>query len=140
MNGTTTVDGSISGTGGGTNCYASGGGGSTRISSYQNMPQVLFKDGSASDDATVESYSDPIVNIDENVRQNVLHIQPNPANDHIQLAGITDETEVQIYTLTGELISSRTVEPKERIDVSTWVPGAYILHVGNTRLKFVVTH
>ncbi len=64
------------------------------------------------------------------VSKNKIQIFPNPVTDFIRISGIDDGLSIQIYNMDGRLIKSEMFDSK--IDVSSLVPGGYILKV-NTR-------
>ena len=66
---------------------------------------------------------------------------PNPAqqNFHIEIENPNDATaEVMIYNLDGKEIFQNQFYRNEKIDVSNWNAGVYIVRVGSSILKMVV--
>ncbi|MEO5585957.1 MAG: T9SS type A sorting domain-containing protein, partial [Flavobacteriales bacterium] len=60
-------------------------------------------------------------------------IFPNPVNDHLNLSSVTPGTVCTILNTTGQvLLTQSTSSPTERIDVSSLVPGFYILNMAGT--------
>ncbi len=60
-------------------------------------------------------------------QDNKVEIYPNPANQHLNIDGINQETEVLIYALDGRLILTETIQSDTRIPTETFHPGAYIV-------------
>lgn len=70
---------------------------------------------------------------------------PNPAAN--QVAIINDEhigLNVKVYTVTGNLIFSSSIQKKLKIDVSQWSEGVYIVQLGNASersiKKLIIQH
>ena len=60
-----------------------------------------------------------------------VSLYPNPASGSVVLDGLQDgEAEVQIYDLSGRLLSVRHAEgPSMMLDVTILAPGCYVLKV-----------
>ncbi len=54
-----------------------------------------------------------------------ISVSPNPANNFITINGINDV--VKIYDLSGKLMYNNKVMNGEKIDVTTWQRGAYVV-------------
>jgi len=72
-----------------------------------------------------------------------LVVYPNPANHSIQIKGITEQIQYQIFTLHGSLIQSGNADPSERISLQNLASGTYILRAndesGSKSIKLFVT-
>lgn len=60
--------------------------------------------------------------------QNEPYLYPNPANDKINITGITQAT-LNIYTLEGKKIHEVTITESKSIDINNLAPGSYILMI-----------
>ncbi|MBC7885047.1 MAG: T9SS type A sorting domain-containing protein, partial [Saprospiraceae bacterium] len=58
-------------------------------------------------------------------------IYPNPSGDVINLRAQEDITGVQIYNMSGKLITTLTTfgQPNQTIDISDFIDGMYILRI-----------
>jgi len=65
-----------------------------------------------------------------------IRIFPNPAKDMLYIA-LPEETELDIFTLTGQRIHSQLAKAFHEVDISTYVPGIYFLKAGQNTFKFV---
>jgi hypothetical protein len=66
-----------------------------------------------------------------NVKAEHLEFYPNPANDKIQLRGIT-QGNYRIFNVAGQLMQSGTVQNGGSIPVQLLIPGMYTLSVQGT--------
>jgi len=104
-----------------------------------------------SDIYTNEKWSDPF---DENGGLDIIYLTgiaenqiasyslyPNPTRDYIRLSGIDQQTQINVYDLTGSLVLQQVVNDGQQIDVSILRSGSYLMHVesGSTAqvLRFV---
>lgn len=60
--------------------------------------------------------------------QNVFNIYPNPASDHITLTfdDVKANSVLNIYSSTGKLVETRSIQSHQKTDVTTLSPGLYI--------------
>lgn len=63
-----------------------------------------------------------------------LYIFPNPVSDYLQVAGVENNAEIRIINMQGKIVRKSN---ESRIEVSTLLPGAYLLEVDGKTLKFV---
>lgn len=72
-----------------------------------------------------------------------LAIYPNPTSDMVRL-NLTENAEINIYRLTGELIKTLQLSPNEQFDVSNVNEGIYILEAktvqGSAKQKLIIQH
>jgi hypothetical protein len=67
-----------------------------------------------------------------------ISIYPNPAHDFISIGGLTHDSEVQIYDIAGRIISRKTIQPEEKIDVSNLNSGIYFANINHAqKIKFI---
>lgn len=66
-----------------------------------------------------------------------LSISPNPASNYFIL-DVDGNTEVSIYSQSGQFINTLMVTPSQKIDISVWERGIYILKLANGRSKKLV--
>ncbi|MFK7807872.1 MAG: T9SS type A sorting domain-containing protein [Saprospiraceae bacterium] len=74
-----------------------------------------------------------------------ISISPNPATDYLLFEGIENtDLMVQVYTLNGQLILSRTINSDGKIDVSELLSGVYFIRMENigsdTQKKQSINH
>lgn len=63
------------------------------------------------------------------VRKNTVRLFPNPANNTLQLDGLTENARVQIQTLSGAVVLDKNINPKENISISSLMPQVYLVRV-----------
>lgn len=71
----------------------------------------------------------------EDATVGTLRFYPNPSTDFITIDGLQHATHVRIYTRSGLLVLS-TMD--SQIDVSSLVPGVYVLQVGEQCFKIII--
>lgn len=64
--------------------------------------------------------------------KNDYTLHPNPAIDNIKVSGIPSGAKINFYNLNGTMIMSRKTEPNEDINVSSFIPGMYIVEILDT--------
>jgi hypothetical protein len=62
----------------------------------------------------------------------IISILPNPGSDYIQIAGMTEPTEITMMNSVGEIVFKKTVSSNEHIDISTLRTGLYFMSIKNT--------
>ncbi len=107
------------------------------ITSYQNMPYVMYKDGAAANKSTVRYYNYP-VSVDELINiTNTFSIYPNPAKETITIdcSDIpNDETKINIYNIFGSLIKSDILKQNQQnINISELSNGFYLVSIKTTK-------
>lgn len=78
---------------------------------------------------------DPISSVEENESKSEYTIYPNPSSDIIKIEGIKNNTEVEIYDITGRLIMTATY--KDELDISNLTRGLYSIKVNSQYCKFI---
>lgn len=73
----------------------------------------------------------------DDVPGRIIRIVPNPANDFIILDGILPGQSFVIYSLIGSKMAESTYSGI--INVSSLLPGVYVIKSGNKSAKFIVT-
>ena len=72
-----------------------------------------------------------------------LTVYPNPTNGSIQIKGLTESTQYQIFTLQGSLVQAGKVTPRETITLNKLSSGTYMLRLNNSssakNIKLFVT-
>ncbi|MFB9054606.1 T9SS type A sorting domain-containing protein, partial [Formosa undariae] len=64
---------------------------------------------------------------------------PVPAKNTLNIKGITKDTTVQIYNITGALVQSTAIRVNAAaIDTSSLNSGIYFIKIENTVKKFVI--
>ncbi|WP_281991270.1 VPS10 domain-containing protein [Aquimarina aggregata] len=71
--------------------------------------------------------------------ENILEVFPNPSSSNISITGIKKGDQIKLYTLIGELITSKMAKEEEEVlDVSFLQSGLYIITVPEKgKIKFV---
>lgn len=73
-----------------------------------------------------------IMNVDE-VQQSEFKVFPNPAQDHVKITGIGDETSLILFNTLGEAVLKQSISLGDtEVDVSNLEPGLYIYRIANT--------
>jgi hypothetical protein len=67
---------------------------------------------------------------------NNVYIYPNPVKDFINISGIENGTNIEIFNVTGQLISTAILQ-NNSIDANQLKTGVYFLKYGNHFAKFV---
>ena len=79
----------------------------------------------------------------ENSEATEIIIYPNPADNEIMINGISNDAELTIYTLTGEIVIVMATSPNTVIDISMLPTGVYLIGVKDNSsvayLKLIVT-
>lgn len=83
--------------------------------------------------------------VEDDLRDNVFSIFPNPATDYIEINSpsinrrVDGNGDIRIYNVLGEIVMSEVVQNFEplRIDVSSLPPGLYFVRVVDKVFKFV---
>jgi PKD repeat protein len=63
------------------------------------------------------------------VRKNTVRLFPNPANNTLQLDGLTENARVQIQTLSGAVVLDKHINAKESISLASLMPQVYLVRV-----------
>jgi hypothetical protein len=88
----------------------------------------------ASDSCSVER----ITSIENNTRENILQLFPNPVFDYIHLQGTVAISSILITDLTGKVVMSKIDHAIDQpICVASISPGMYILHRAGHQIPFV---
>jgi hypothetical protein len=73
------------------------------------------------------------------IENSIIHLFPNPARDWIEVMG-NDFEQVQLYDITGRLVytsSIKTISPEQRINVSSFSRGIYIVSLSSKQKSFI---
>lgn len=116
--------------------------GSCGITSYQNMPYVIYIDGSASDKSTVMYYDSPIVTgtPEYTLVKDGITIYPNPAKHEIHISGLSGPVEASIYNMQGSLVWKGIVQENDKISTESFSNGVYLLKTDKKSSVFIVRH
>ncbi|HRZ41725.1 MAG TPA: Omp28-related outer membrane protein [Bacteroidales bacterium] len=115
-------------------------GSKSSITSFQNMPYVLFQDGAASNKATVRYYDAPIVVDEPAITRKILSIFPNPSDAFLKVGGLSGTMEASVYNTQGTLAWRGQVGKDGMIPTSSLSNGMYILKINEFPQKFIVSH
>lgn len=102
------------------------------ITSFENTPYVMYRDGAISNKATVRFYYQSTVSVDESINSsNTFRIYPNPAGDYITIdiyENYIENSTLNIYNTLGSLIKTETLnQNKKSINVSELSNGLYFV-------------
>ena len=98
---------------------------------YFERSEYYFLNGAVLGGDTIGTITPDDVLLGVNDQEMIPHrIFPNPATDHLELTSVPPGTVCTILNATGQvLLLHTTSSPTERIDVSSLVPGFYLLRV-----------
>lgn len=67
-----------------------------------------------------------------------ITVFPNPSNNYIQVSGLTETKNYEVYSILGDKVSKGTISGNEKIDIHNLTNGLYFLKFkeGNT-IKFI---
>lgn len=72
------------------------------------------------------------------VSLNKITIFPNPTSDYLNINGITEDANVKIFNITGQLVMKDSIKStNSRINVSKLSSGIYFLNINNNAIKFI---
>jgi len=70
--------------------------------------------------------------------KNKIRISPNPAEDFIEVAMLSETVTYKIYNILGEQMTNGSISPIERLDISDLSSGIYLLQLsGKEAVKFI---
>jgi hypothetical protein len=103
------------------------------ITSYQNMPYVMYRDGVAANKSTVRYYNAP-VSVDELPNTtSTFTIYPNPAKDFFTVnvtENFNEQSVLNIYNIFGSLIKTETLNQNQQsINISDLSNGLYLVTI-----------
>lgn len=112
------------------------------ITSYENMPYVLYRDAGALDMATVRYYDSPLVTgvAETPAIKEAMNIYPNPASHEISITGLKGPAEARIFNMQGALIWKRIVRENDKINTSGFGNGIYLLKTDVNSSVFIIQH
>lgn len=102
--------------------------------------QLLFFNGSETATFNLSEIRKAYFSVPQNageIENQSLTIYPNPTNDIIKIANLSDNKTVTIYSIKGEIIKQVTVSVEAEINVADLCPGMYFISTGNSVSKFV---
>jgi Secretion system C-terminal sorting domain len=78
------------------------------------------------------------IGIDETPDQHV-YLYPNPAHEQLRFINVSDEDEIRIYNIAGEMVLSAKVQ-NNQVEINSLAPGVYFIYFKESttqKLKFV---
>jgi len=78
------------------------------------------------------------IGIDGITSQQKLIVYPNPANDLLNIKNVQVGTTVSIYSMTGELVLSSTIDNNGIVNINTLQSGLYTLRLSNENMNSVL--
>ncbi|PID89967.1 MAG: hypothetical protein CSA97_05310 [Bacteroidetes bacterium] len=66
-----------------------------------------------------------------------LVLTPNPVTDRLEVLGLKESTQAQVYNLYGQGIRTERMAPGENLNLADLKPGIYILRIAGQSLRFV---
>ena len=67
----------------------------------------------------------------------VLHIAPNPAQSTFAIQGLRGAAELEIYSITGQLVRNEVITNASPVAIGDLSSGYYVVRVGNQRLRLI---
>lgn len=68
-----------------------------------------------------------------------LYLRPNPSNTNVTInTGCGQPTTVQIYSISGSLMTEMQVQTEATVDVGSWPRGVYVVRAGSRTGKLIV--
>ncbi|WP_445737658.1 T9SS type A sorting domain-containing protein [Mariniflexile sp.] len=82
---------------------------------------------------TTYSYTSAITLSTKNVEisKNTLKVFPNPANDFIQVLGLTETEQYEVFSILGTKVNKGSIAVNEKIDIQNLTNGLYLLKFKN---------
>jgi hypothetical protein len=85
---------------------------------------------------------DNTIGLNEIITEKELQIIPNPTNGLFSIGNLTENATVEIYTMNGKKIFSKSIFPSEKIDLRSFGNGTYLVEIQiskgqHKRLKLV---
>ena len=68
----------------------------------------------------------------------LINVYPNFTTDYFTVSGITENTPIYVFDISGKKIMEKIVIPDEKISVTTWNKGIYFVKITNKTAKLVV--
>jgi hypothetical protein len=109
---------------------------SMRISFNNGTPDLtgVIRLVFSSDSCSVLTGETGVVELDGQAQEAHIFVFPNPVNSLLNVRGIPENAELQVYNLGGQLIMKGT---PPQVDVSRLPAGTYLLRFRNGVVKFV---
>lgn len=102
---------------------------------FQNTDPLMGM-GSVFYDDLDYSISSLVTNNPQN--KSTLKFWPNPAQNFIQISGLTNVQEFKIHNISGNIVSSGIVHNNEKIDIQKLTSGIYFIKFNNKNtIKFI---
>lgn len=105
-----------------------GNGDETHFHTYASLNSLIFDTNGEYVETAVEKIS---------VGTGRLRIALSPAKDAIRISGISDRATATIYSVSGAKALAVPATDGESIDITSLMPGIYIVTVGNQTVKFI---
>lgn len=109
---------------------------SMRISFNNGIPDVtgVIRLVFGGDSCSVLTGETGIVELDEQAQEAHIFVFPNPVNNLLDVRGVPENAELQVYNLGGQLMMKGKAP---QVDVSKLPAGTYLLRFRNSVVKFV---
>lgn len=115
------------------------------ITSYQNMPYVMYRDGASANKSTVRYYNSTVA-VDELFKTtSTFNLYPNPAKDNITVnirENFNEQSTLNIYNSFGSLVKTETINKNyQNIIISNLTNGIYLITIkfnGKTQSKKLI--
>lgn len=106
-------------------------GGETFTANNTDFQTIIFTDGG------IAGKQAPAAG---NALNGAMRVYPNPAHDHVMIAGLVAGQSIAIYNTYGQLLVSKTAtDATAQIDLSTYPAGTYVLMVRDGNGKQTMT-
>jgi aminopeptidase N len=72
---------------------------------------------------------DNTIGVEEIVTEKELQIIPNPTNGLFSIGNLTENATLEVYTMNGKKIFSKSIIPSEKIDLRSFGNGTYLVEI-----------
>ena len=83
-------------------------------------------------------FNDASTGINNHANKENYAISPNPANECFTVSGISENTPITVFDISGKRVIEKTVNPNEKISVTDWNKGIYLVKVNDKTAKLIV--
>ena len=90
------------------------------------------------DNAVDENCDGQIVNGVADLKLQSLYVFPNPSSGVIEILGLTQTMQMEIFDVLGNLVFSQWVQKNERIHLDALSNGVYMIRLGNKYTQRII--
>jgi hypothetical protein len=85
----------------------------------------------------ISKYTFNVTGISMTAISNQVEIYPNPASDFIILNNLNEETQIEIFNLSGKKLEERLYTKRSRLDIRNLARGIYFIRISGTKYSGV---